>query len=113
MEQLRGLANVALHVFPLLLVTPIAVTCGWRARPREAAFLVAAFAGLLGLSFTFHPDLGFRRDADLLGMYALPGALLVALWWDAKFTPRQRAWCSVVIAAASFAFLVAPALRFP
>jgi hypothetical protein len=39
--------------------------------------------------------------------------MLIALWWDARFSDRQRWILALGTAASSFVFLVAPSLRFP
>jgi hypothetical protein len=39
--------------------------------------------------------------------------MLIALWWDAHFSSRQRWLLALSIAAASFVFLLTPSLRFP
>ena len=45
--------------------------------------------------------------------FAVPATLLVALWWDASFSDRQREALHLATAAASFSFLVMLRIRFP
>ena len=108
-----GLLNVLLFACPLLLVLPAAIWQTLHSRRRPALFLLAGFAGLFLITLFFNPDLGYRRDFDLLAVFAVPASMLIALWWDAHFSSRQRWLLALGIAAASFAFLVTPSLRFP
>jgi hypothetical protein len=112
-EYLIGLLNVLLFACPLLLVLPAAIRQTLRSRRRPALFLLAGFAGLFLITLFFHPDLGYRRDFDLLALCAVPASMLIALWWDAHFSSRQRWLLALGIAASSFVFLVTPTLRFP
>ena len=112
-EYRIGLLNVLLFACPLILVLPAAIWHTLRSRRRPALFLIAGFAGLFLLTLFFNPDLGYRGDFDLLALCAVPASMLIALWWDAHFSSRQRWLLALSIAAASFAFLVTPSLRFP
>jgi hypothetical protein len=114
-EHLVGQANVWLRAFPLFPLLPLAVAQILRvgARRAELGFLLAGLAGLLLLGVLFNPDLGARRDFDLLAMWAVPAGYVVALWWEACFGPRQRELLAAAVAAATFAFLLVPELRFP
>jgi hypothetical protein len=112
-EYRIGLLNVLLFACPLLLVLPAAIWQTLRSRRRPALFLLAGFAGLFLITLFFNPDLGYRGDFDLLAVFAVPASMLIALWWDAHFSSRQRWLLALSIAAASFVFLVTPSLRFP
>jgi hypothetical protein len=114
-EHLVAQANVWLRAFPLFSLLPVAVgqVLRVRARRAELAFLLAGLAGLLLLGLLFNPDLGAQRDFDLLALWAVPAGYVVALWWDACFGPRQREVLAAGVAAATFAFVLAPELRFP
>ncbi len=48
-----------------------------------------------------------------MAICAVPASMLIALWWDAHFSSRQRWLLALGIAAASFVFLVTPSLSFP
>jgi hypothetical protein len=112
-EYRTGLLNTLLFACPLLLVLPAAIWQTLRSRRRPALFLLAGFAGVFLITLFFNPDLGYWRDFNLLAVFAVPASMLIALWWDAHFSSRQRWLLTLGIAAASFAFLVAPSLRFP
>jgi hypothetical protein len=112
-EYLIGLLNVLLFACPLLLVLPAAIWQTLRSRRRPALFLLAGFAGLFLITLFFNPDLGYRGDFDLLALCAVPASMLIALWWEAHFSSRQRWLLALGVAAASFVFLVTPSLRFP
>jgi hypothetical protein len=112
-EYLTGLLNVLFFGCPLLLVLPAAIWQTLRSRRRPVLFLLAGFAGLFLITLFFNPDLGYRGDFDLLAFCAVPASMLIALWWDARFSSRQRWLLALSIAAASFVFLVTPRLGFP
>ena len=112
-EYLAAQANLLLFACPLLLALPLAISRTLAGRGRPLLFLLGAFCGLFGFALFYNPDLGMRQDMDLMGMYALPAGLIVALWWDARFSPGQQRLSAVWIATATAGFLLAPALRFP
>ena len=112
-EYGTGLLNVLFFACPLLLVLPAAIWHTLRSRRLPALFLLAGFAGLLLITLFFNPDLGHRVDFDLLAICTVPASMLIALWWDAHFSNRQRWLLALSIAAASFVFLVTPRLGFP
>jgi len=112
-EYLTGLLNVLLFACPLLFALPAAIWHTLCSQRRPALFLLAGFAGLFLITLFFNPDLGYRSDFDLLAVFAVPASMLIALWWDARFSSRQRWLLALSIAAASFVFLVTPNLRFP
>jgi hypothetical protein len=107
--------NLLLFVCPLLFVVPFAMAQSLRARQQETLFLGAGLGGLLLLALIFNPAVvgGVRGDFDIMAGFAVPATLLVALWWDARFSDRQREVLHLATAVASFSFLVMLRIRFP
>ncbi len=107
--------NLLLFACPLLLVVPFAIAQSLRVRRRETLFLGAGLGGLLLLALIFNPTVfgGVRGDFDIMSSFAIPATLLVALWWDARFSDRQRKALHLAAAVASFSFLLLLRIRFP
>jgi len=107
--------NLLLFACPLLFVVPFAIAQSLRVRQRETLFLGAGLGGLLLLALIFNPAVGggVRWDFDIMAGFALPATLLVALWWDARFSDRQREALHLATAVAAFSFLVMLRIRFP
>jgi hypothetical protein len=107
--------NLLLFACPLLFVAPFAIAQSLRVRRRETLFLGAGLGGLLLLALIFNPTIfgGVRGDFDIMAGFAVPATLLVALWWDARFSDRQREALHLATAVASFSFLVMLRIRFP
>jgi hypothetical protein len=110
-----SLLNLLLFACPLLLVVPVAIAQSLRVRQPETVFLAAGLGGLSLLALIFNPAvlLGVRGDFDIMAGFAVPATLLVALWWDARFSARQREVLHLACAVASFSFLLTLRIRFP
>jgi hypothetical protein len=112
-RHVEDLATLVLLACPLLLVVPVAARELLRDRRQPLAFLAAALAGLLLFSLFWYADYGMQRDYDLMAMFTVPAHLIVALWLDARFGPRQRGVIVLASICSAFACRVAPFLHFP
>ena len=107
--------NLVLFACPLLMLAPLAAAQSLRARRPETLFLCAGLAGLLLLALLFSPIVpgGVLADFDVMAGFAVPATLLVALWWDARFSAPQRELLHLSCAVAAFSFLMLLRIRFP
>lgn len=112
-EYLLQSVNLILQAFPLLPLMIPATLQLRRKRPREATFLLAAFAGLFLFSHVWNADLGMRRDFDLFLGFALPGQILIALWLIDRFPLPVSRRLLLLVAWSHFAFRLVPFLTFP
>jgi hypothetical protein len=73
-------AHLSALVMLLLLVSPAFFLSFWKAKPgRQMMFTVLALAGALYFTVLIDPKLGALRDWDLLSIFAVPLAGLIAL----------------------------------
>jgi Flp pilus assembly protein TadD len=73
-------AHLSALVMLLLLVSPAFFLSLWKAKPgREMMFTVLALAGALCFTALIDPKIGALRDWDLLSIFAVPLAGLIAL----------------------------------
>jgi hypothetical protein len=73
-------AHLSALVMLLLLVSPAFFLSFWKAKPgRQMMFTVVALAGTLCFTVLIDPKIGALRDWDLLSIFAVPLAGLIAL----------------------------------
>jgi hypothetical protein len=73
-------AHLSALVMLLLLVSPAFFLSFWKAKPeREMMFTVVTLAGTLCFTVLIDPKIGALRDWDLLSIFAVPLAALIAL----------------------------------